>query len=65
MDTSLRILLTALAAGFIGVAALIVHKQRQAQSCELHNRSAGRFAVLLCVLSGLIGGALAIIAAFA
>ena len=65
MDTSLRILLSVLATGFIGVAALIIYKQHKAKSCDLHRRSVAGVAMLLCVLSSVIGFALVIIAVFA
>ncbi|MEO2036679.1 MAG: hypothetical protein ABGZ35_31775 [Planctomycetaceae bacterium] len=65
MDTSLRILLCVLASGFIGVAALIIYKQHKATTCELHNRRVARVAMVLCILSSLLGLALMIIAALA
>ena len=62
MDVFTRTLLFTLGTAFIGVAVLIIQKQRKATSCELHSRRIGNAAVVLSAFSGVIGVALIVIA---
>ena len=57
-----RIAIGLLGAAFFGIALFIVLKQRRAKSCDLHSKNAGKVAVVLSVISSLIGVSLIICA---